>query len=291
MKETYEQAIAKVFKDEGGFTNQSTDPGGPTNWGITIHDAQTFWKPGATADDVKAMPRSVAEDIYKEHYANAVWYDNLPPGVDYAVLDYAINSGIKRAIGTLQEVVNASTIDQIMGPETLAKTCQADYATTINKIWDARLAFNQSLTTLWPVYGRGWTNRINSGRNLSMSLLSQFLSLFQKGNQMPANQTEAPAHPVHTSTVDFPPFDPNTFLQDIEQALEAANTLLPALLPVIGAFYPPAAAFAKFLPLLPTVLGAVKAVHEQTSAHPLSVVSAAQDHLTPNAPNAPALNG
>lgn len=292
MKETYEQAISRVFKWEGGFTNESTDPGGPTNYGITIHDAQKYWKSDATADDVKAMPKSVAEDIYRKHYADAIWYDSLPPGVDYAVLDYAINSGVSRSIKTLQEIVNASLVDSVMGPETLAKACQADYGTTISKIWDSRLAYDQSLP-IWPIYGKGWTNRINDGRKTSMSLLTQFINFF-KGNQtMPANQTEAPAHPITSTTPQLPTlqFDPATFLQDVEQALQAANTLLPALLPVIGAFYPPAAAFAKFLPLLPVVLNAVQQVQTQTGVHPVAAMSAVQDHLTPNAPNSSVLNG
>lgn len=118
-------------------------------------------------------------------------------------------------------------------------------------------------------------------------------TLFLQGVQMPANQTEAPAHPTTSTTPSLPTisFDPATFLADIEQALEAANTLLPALLPVIGAFYPPAAAFAKFLPLLPVVLNAVQQVQTQSGVHPVTAMSAVQDHLTPGAPNAPALNG
>ena len=72
MKETYERAIAKVFEDEGGYSNDAGDPGGPTNWGITIHDARMYWKADADAADVKAMPKSVAEEIYIERYAKPI---------------------------------------------------------------------------------------------------------------------------------------------------------------------------------------------------------------------------
>lgn len=292
MKETYQSAINQVFKSEGGYTNEATDPGGPTNWGITIHDARQFWKPDATADDVRTMPKSIAEDIYRKHYADVIWYDRLPPGIDYTVLDYAINSGVSKSIKTLQEVVNAP-VDGIMGTHTLAAVDAKIPEEVISKIWAERLAYNQSLPN-WPTYKRGWTTRNTTGKQLAMSLLTQFLTLFKGNTTMPANQTEAPAHPTTStataaSAVPFQ-FDPETFLQDIEQALEAANTMLPALLPVIGAFYPPAAALTKFLPLIPVVLGSVQQVQTQLGGTPSSSVTAVQNHLTPGQPNSPALN-
>src|SRR3990167_11046994 len=98
MKNTYSEAMRSgVFPHEGGYTNHPSDPGGPTNWGITITDARKYWKSNATAADVREMPKTVAEDIYRKHYASPMQYDNLPAGVDYSVLDYAINSGIGRS--------------------------------------------------------------------------------------------------------------------------------------------------------------------------------------------------
>ena len=82
MQASYDQAMAEVFSDEGGYTDDPNDPGGPTNYGITIHDARLYWKSNATADDVKNMPRSVAEAIYATHYAAPLHYNDLPPGLD-----------------------------------------------------------------------------------------------------------------------------------------------------------------------------------------------------------------
>jgi hypothetical protein len=40
MHWTYEPAMEQgVYPHEGGYTNDPRDPGGPTNWGITIYDA------------------------------------------------------------------------------------------------------------------------------------------------------------------------------------------------------------------------------------------------------------
>src|SRR6185369_7462378 len=86
---TYDAAMVRVFADEGGYTNDPVDPGGATNWGITIYDARMYWKRDATPNDVRNMPKAVAAEIYRKHYANPMRYDDLPAGVDYGVLDAA----------------------------------------------------------------------------------------------------------------------------------------------------------------------------------------------------------
>lgn len=157
MKQTYKEAIAKVFKDEGGYSNIAADPGGPTNWGITLADAKKYWKEEATAEDVKTMPKQVAEDIYAKHYALPLKYDDLPAGVDYAVLDYGINSGIGRV-----RKVYANVTKETLDPKQI-----------INKIYDEREAFLRSLKT-FPTFGRGWIRRTVEGRELALNLFNRY---------------------------------------------------------------------------------------------------------------------
>lgn len=172
MKSTYEQAITQVFKDEGGYTNDRADKGGPTNWGITIYDARKYWKPDATAEDVKNMPKSVAEEIYVLHYARPLEYDSLPAGVDYAVLDYGINSGIGRSAKVLQRLLGV-TEDGSIGPVTLHAANSSDPNHLINSIYNERLEFLKGLSN-WNVYGHGWTNRCTHGRDFALSLVNLY---------------------------------------------------------------------------------------------------------------------
>ena len=60
---TYDEALRRVLAHEGGYTNHPSDPGGPTNWGITIQDARKYWKARATAADVQAMPVAVGDGV------------------------------------------------------------------------------------------------------------------------------------------------------------------------------------------------------------------------------------
>ena len=79
-------------------------------------------------------------------------------------------------------------------------------------------------------------------------------------------------------------------LQDIEQALQAANSLLPTILTVVGTFVPQVAAFAKFLPLIQIAIQGVDTVAKVTGTDAATATATVAQHLTPGEPNAPALS-
>ena len=55
VEATYDEALRRLLIHEGGYTNHPADPGGPTNFGITIHDYRAYKKPDASAEDVRRM--------------------------------------------------------------------------------------------------------------------------------------------------------------------------------------------------------------------------------------------
>jgi lysozyme family protein len=189
MQSTYEQAITQVFKDEGGYSNDVGDAGGPTNFGITIHDARTYYKADATADDVRNMPKSVAEEIYVKHYALPLHYNDLPAGVDYAVLDYGINSGISRAAKVLQTIVGVPA-DGVIGPITLAAVDKMVPADVINAIYNERVAFLQRLNK--PQFIKGWMHRCINGRRLALQLAGQVSIPAPKAPALPEHPIQVP---------------------------------------------------------------------------------------------------
>src|SRR5689334_9457979 len=111
-----------------------------------------YWKPDATASDVRTMPLDVAKQIYKSKYWDRMGCDNLAAGVDYCTFDYGVNSGTARAMRVLsKQAGNAESI--------------------INGICDERLAFLQSLK-IWPTFGHGWSKRVSDVRSLSLRMAS-----------------------------------------------------------------------------------------------------------------------
>jgi lysozyme family protein len=165
---SYDAALARLLAHEGGYTNHPSDPGGPTNFGITIADYRRYVKPEATAADVRAMPIADAKAIYKAHYWDAMRCDGLPPGLDYAVFDYGVNSGIGRSQKVLQRVLGVPA-DGKIGDGTIKAAAAADPKKTIADICDERLRFLQSLRT-WPVFGKGWGRRVMEVKIVALAM-------------------------------------------------------------------------------------------------------------------------
>jgi lysozyme family protein len=165
---TYDDALARLLVHEGGYTNHPSDPGGPTNFGITIADYRRYVKPGATAADVKAMRLDEAKAIYRAKYWDAQACDALPAGVDYCVFDYGVNSGIGRSAKVLQRLVGVPD-DGVIASATLAVVRARDPATLVAAICDERLAFLQRLKT-WPVFGNGWGRRVAEVRTVGLAM-------------------------------------------------------------------------------------------------------------------------
>lgn len=165
---SYEAALARLLAHEGGYTNHPSDPGGPTNYGITIHDYRRYVKADASAADMRAMPLDDAKAIYRAKYWDALCCDGLPPGLDYCVFDYGVNSGIARAAKVLQRIVGVAD-DGRIGPVTLAAAARHGPADVIEKICDERLDFLRRLRT-WPVFGRGWGRRVAEVKAVALSM-------------------------------------------------------------------------------------------------------------------------
>ncbi|NGX97819.1 MAG: glycoside hydrolase family 108 protein [Candidatus Afipia apatlaquensis] len=167
--ESYNAALTRLLKDEGGYTDHPSDPGGPTNFGITLADARRYWKGNATADDVRTMPQSAARKIYRERYWNAMRCDELPAGVDYAVFDYGVNSGIGRAGKVLRRVLEMPDSTSAVTSDVIAATSKRNAGDLVAAICAERLAFLQGLK-IFPVFGRGWTARVNGVRVAALAM-------------------------------------------------------------------------------------------------------------------------
>lgn len=168
---SYDAALARLLAHEGGYTNHPDDPGGPTNFGITIADYRRYVKAGASAADVRAMTLEEAKAIYRSRYWDALACDALPAGLDYAVFDYGVNSGISRSAKVLQRLLGVAA-DGAIGPVTLAAANARAARDLIAAICDERLRFLQSLRT-WPVFGKGWGRRVADVKQAALAMAAQ----------------------------------------------------------------------------------------------------------------------
>lgn len=170
MRRNLERSVEAVLRHEGGFVNHPEDPGGATNYGVTLRTYQKYRKnPHLTPEDLKNITPEEVYDIYKIGYWDVVKADELPAGVDFVVFDMAINAGPGRAAKLLQEVLNVD-VDGKIGPQTLRAANQASPEITITAYTNARAEYYQSLPH-FPTFGRGWMRRTHESEQIAIYML------------------------------------------------------------------------------------------------------------------------
>ncbi|MGF3023553.1 glycoside hydrolase family 108 protein [Methylobacterium aquaticum] len=168
---TFERALSLVLKHEGGWSDDPADPGGATNLGVTIGTLSLWLGRPATKAEVKALTVASVSPIYRRNYWDAIQADALPPGLGYALFDFVVNSGKKRAVIGLQRALKVAD-DGALGPITLAAVATHKPADLIDALCDGRLAFLRALST-WPRFGRGWGRRVEEVRKAALAMAAE----------------------------------------------------------------------------------------------------------------------
>lgn len=167
MRTNFERALSATLKHEGGWADHPADPGGATMKGITLATYRRY-EPSATKTDLRNITDAEIKQIYRDGYWNTIKGDDLPYGVDFAVFDFAVNSGPARAAIFLQEIVGVAP-DGKIGPLTLAAVAKWDSVKLVEKLCANRLAFVKRLSN-WPTFGRGWSIRISEVLHLAKDM-------------------------------------------------------------------------------------------------------------------------
>ena len=167
MHTNFNECLELVLKHEGGFVNHPKDPGGATNRGVTQKVYDAYRKTRARPiQSVKFISEDETKAIYKFQYWDRVQGDFLPRGLDYAVFDFAVNSGVGRASKYLQACVGVKQ-DGVIGAMTIAAIGKP--ANVINALCDRRMSFLRNLDTFL-TFGRGWTRRVVDVRKHALEM-------------------------------------------------------------------------------------------------------------------------
>ncbi|MGR3638699.1 holin-associated N-acetylmuramidase [Alterinioella nitratireducens] len=138
------QIASEIVAREGGFVNDPNDPGGATNFGVTIHTMRGL---GLDLDgdgdvdvaDVRLMTADRATEIFIEHYYTRPGIDRLPEALQSSVFDMQVNAGAG-AVRILQRLLRDMgfdiAVDGTIGPQTIA-AAQAAYAQAPDHLVDA----------------------------------------------------------------------------------------------------------------------------------------------------------
>jgi lysozyme family protein len=167
----WEIVFPLILREEGGFNNDKNDPGGATNLGVTKASWEAYVGHPVTVQDMKDLEPFIVKPFYKKMYWDKCRCDELPSGVDYAVMDLAVNSGPGRAAQMLQHAVSVEA-DGKIGPITLNAVQMMMPRLIIERVCNERLGFLENLST-FRYYGRGWTARVERVRATALKMLTQ----------------------------------------------------------------------------------------------------------------------
>ncbi|KZL02889.1 MULTISPECIES: glycoside hydrolase family 108 protein [unclassified Pseudovibrio] len=179
MQDTFQLIVSDLLESEGGFAHRSrkADPGGPTNFGITQRTLSAWRGQSVSVQEVRSLERAEAVDIFRAQYWDAVKGDKMPSGLDYALFDFAVNSGPARAVKTLQSILGVA-VDGLAGVETLGALKTHNLGDLVSKLSAERLRFMKRLKN-WPYNKNGWTRRVRDVQQRSLELIKSPASAVQ----------------------------------------------------------------------------------------------------------------
>lgn len=175
--------LAIVLKHEGGYVHNPADPGGATNYGVSLRtvaglDADGDGRLDFDADgdgdvdpaDIRAMTPDQASAYYRSQ-----WWDRFGYGairhadVAIKVFDLAVNMGAVQAHKLLQRALRGCWFgaeeDGQLGPKTLSSVNAADARALLPALRSEAAGFYRTLAATKPSLAQflpGWLNRAYS---------------------------------------------------------------------------------------------------------------------------------
>jgi len=163
----FDRSLEHVLEMEGRFTDDPHDPGGPTNFGITLavfaawrKEKLTSANRDALVRDLKAISSETVTEIYRRRYWDLADCADLPAPLAFMHFDAAVNHGVGAATRCLQEAVGAG-VDGEIGPETRAAIAAAPVIETLEIYAAIRRRRYRALPHFWR-FGRGWLRRVDT---------------------------------------------------------------------------------------------------------------------------------
>lgn len=166
---------------EGGLTDHPADPGGITNFGVSLrwlrslgHDLGDIDGDGdIDADDIRALTPQQAAELFKVKFWDAYNLSSLPQLIATIHYDCAVNTGPKQATFITQRACNTLVgpygvklaVDGALGPQTRKFLTLHATSTLATAMIEQRKGFYINLAQDKPDFApfqRGWLNRANA---------------------------------------------------------------------------------------------------------------------------------
>jgi lysozyme family protein len=156
----FNTAVLLTLQHEGGYVNNSADPGGATNMGVEQRDLPNI--------PISTLTVTQAKEFYSEKFWNAQYSAITEQSIANKLFDLGVLFGIGTAVKIIQSVLEAQfglTPDGVFGPATLAAINGSEPKSLLLAFQTAMVARAIQIGAARPAeqqFVGGWIRRINS---------------------------------------------------------------------------------------------------------------------------------
>lgn len=162
---------------EGGLTDHPSDPGGITNFGVSLRFLKSLGPELGDIDgdgdidatDIRNLTREDAKRIFKREFWDRLNLDRVDcwtPKCAFVLYDTAVNMGAGYARKLFQQALGGLVVDGIWGPKTWAKIENINnderIALLMISLREERYRYIVERRPASKVFLNGWLNRINA---------------------------------------------------------------------------------------------------------------------------------
>lgn len=176
----FRSAVDFLLTHEGGLVDDRADPGGVTNYGVSLRFARSTGDldgdgrldldidgdGDVDAEDIRRMTRDDAADVYWLHWWNRYDYGSLHLTLATKLLDLSVNMGSAQAHKVVQRAARAHghplVDDGQLGPKSRAVLSSISSSDFLPAVRSEAAGFYRGLVVLRPLsskYLSGWLNR------------------------------------------------------------------------------------------------------------------------------------
>jgi lysozyme family protein len=160
----FDRCLAFVLEEEGGYSDQSWDNGGPTNMGIS--------KRSYPDEDIAHLTVGRVTAIYFRDFWTPAKCDLFPPAIGLWLLDTGILSGPGTAVRMLQRELKVVP-DGVVGPKTVTAAGERDAIKLLEAVLARRCfrnAYNDGWNEDFREAGMNWLGRAFRLHRLALTL-------------------------------------------------------------------------------------------------------------------------
>lgn len=135
----FDIAINTIIKNEGKFSDNNADKGGPTNFGISLRFLRGLGKSGdinldgvIDINDIKYLTLEMADNLYHHYFWDEYGYGQIKDqDIATKIFDISVNAGPGNAASIVQRAVNyivtgigraseaVLDVDGVLGPKSI----------------------------------------------------------------------------------------------------------------------------------------------------------------------------